>query len=520
LSFTLFLQIDLGSHPFVWAGPLSIYLMTLAMAFTSGGVASLSVISKFAPLAVLVVGYSLVRPWSTNIAAQATLAVCLIPLLAACHLWLARCRPNAREHLLPFYVFSAFGGLLAAALLVFAVPTVFNPEWFGDPNRLFIRDIFRSASPEMILAMIACAVVSVRLVDRKARLFATIEGALLGVVFALGFGSLLQIGLGTSIWSGQRIAEATAVAVVVLRLTSREQLVAAVGSMLVTLAILAPREDPIAFRTRSDFGQLTVTDRERDYSMRILRSGSTLHGAQNLNCVKGGNSIDCGQPTTYYARKGPLGTVLTEIADTRTQVSIGAIGLGVGTLAAYCRPNDKLTFFEIDRTVVALATEWFRFIQHAESNCGDFSIVQSDGRIGLRGSLSSVNFDVVVVDAFSSDSVPSHLLTVEAFREVHQRLGQTGIAAYHVSSRYLDISSVLAAAVKDSGLSWTVIADPGGRGYDHVSSTWLFAGVETVLSPLRARLLRDDGGFSEVAVTPLSPAWTDQKHSMFQLLWR
>ena len=167
-----------------------------------------------------------------------------------------------------------------------------------------------------------------------------------------------------------------------------------------------------------------------------LRHGGTLHGLQNV----GSN-----ESQTYYHTTGPIGQVVQQLPD---QADIGAIGLGVGSIAALMRPGDQLTFHEIDPQVIRIASdpELFTFIR---DSAADVDFVIGDGRLTIAGSPPK---DLIIVDAFTSDAIPVHLLTVEALEVYAAHLRSEGLIAMHLSNRYLDLAPVLAANAKAAGL--------------------------------------------------------------------
>ena len=195
---------------------------------------------------------------------------------------------------------------------------------------------------------------------------------------------------------------------------------------------------------RNFYGVLRVEDSPETDSaaaMRELHHGSINHGSEFLANDRHR------EPTTYYGRDSGVGLALGKLAPAGP-MRVGLIGLGAGTLAAYCRPGDWYRFYEINSMVVNLARTHFFFLKECPA---EHSIVLGDARLSLEREPPQ-NFDLLAVDAFSGDSIPVHLLTAEAFREYQRHLKPNGMLAVHVSNRYLALRKVVARVIQDVGL--------------------------------------------------------------------
>jgi SAM-dependent methyltransferase len=180
---------------------------------------------------------------------------------------------------------------------------------------------------------------------------------------------------------------------------------------------------------------------EDDRGWRLLVSGSTVHGAQDPARPR--------VPLTYYAPGGPLADVVAA-SDPGGARSMGVIGLGAGSLAAYARAGDEVVFYEIDPAVIDLARDPGVFSFLADS-AGTTRIVAGDGRLSIAGAGTAVH-DLVLVDAFSSDAIPVHLVTREAVATYRRALTAGGVLAFHVSNRYFDLLPVVSRLAADAGL--------------------------------------------------------------------
>lgn len=192
---------------------------------------------------------------------------------------------------------------------------------------------------------------------------------------------------------------------------------------------------------RSFYGAYRVE--EQQPGLHVLTSGTTIHGREMFD------GPHAGQPLSYYHRAGPLGEVIESMQAERPDLRIGAVGLGAGAIAAYGRPTDSYRFFEIDPTVVDIARDPASFRYLADSSAS-IDVVVGDGRLELEGTPPD-SFDLLVLDAFSSDAVPVHLLTTEALATAMRTVARGGVIAVHISNRFLDLEPVVAAAARDNG---------------------------------------------------------------------
>nr|WP_255436527.1 fused MFS/spermidine synthase [Tessaracoccus sp. MC1756] len=222
---------------------------------------------------------------------------------------------------------------------------------------------------------------------------------------------------------------------------------------LIALALLPIiTGDQVVLRDRSFYGSYAVKDVD---GWRVFSHGTTIHGQQSLTRGQ--------EPSTYYARSGPVGDAF-EAADAPT--AVGAVGLGVGTIAAYGQPGQSLTFFEIDPSVIEVATDPELFTYLSDS-AADVQYVVGDGRLELeeqpRGS-----YDLLLLDAFTSDAIPVHLLTQEAFATYADTLSEDGLLMVHISNRVFDLEPVVAAGADELG--WQ-LAVGSGEADDETGAT-------------------------------------------------
>lgn len=229
----------------------------------------------------------------------------------------------------------------------------------------------------------------------------------------------------------------------------------------------------VLFQGRSFFGVLAVrTGQEHDgdclLAYHTLYHGSTMHGKQFTDPDRRG------EPLTYYHRTGPVGQVFAAY-NAEGRQPIGVVGLGTGTIAAYARPGQRLTFYEIDPLVRDLCftdSRYFSYVEDARRRGAEIDLVLGDARLtmGRRKLNPSQKYGLLVLDAFSSDAIPVHLLTWEALSDVYlEKLDEHGLMLFHVTNRYLDLRPVLANLAERGGLVGFYQEDtytsPAGKNY-------------------------------------------------------
>lgn len=278
------------------------------------------------------------------------------------------------------------------------------------------------------------------------------------------------------------------------------------------LALGGPATIPASFdgnRARSYFGVYTVRD-DAEGRLRTLVHGGTVHGVQLLDPDRRDTT------TMYYGPGSGVGTVLTRTQDLfGDDTSVGVVGLGAGTLACYRLPGQEWTFFEIDPLMVRIAREEFTFL----ADCApDAEVAVGDARLELRRTAPD-SYDVLVVDAFSSDAIPMHLMTREAFDHYDAVLRDDGLVLVHITNRFMDLEPVLAGLVRYEGWSASLLDDDPAASevaqLGRTQSRW----VALSRSPgiLDAQLAKADGDWRSVQDDEVR-LWTDDHTSVIPLL--
>jgi hypothetical protein len=265
--------------------------------------------------------------------------------------------------------------------------------------------------------------------------------------------------------------------------------------------------EPVLHRSRTFFGVYRVSvDRSGRYH--ALAHGTTLHGMQALE------PASRSEPLTYYHRTGPFGQAQAKLPNRATAQQIAVIGLGVGTLAAYVQPGQQWTFFEIDPEVerIARTSAYFTYLDACQSQC---RVVLGDARLSLARDGAS-RYDLIVLDAFSSDAIPVHLLTREALSLYVSRLAPGGALAFHISNGHLSLGPIIARLAADHGL---VAIDQ----LERITAGWP-EGKKASHWSILARSGADLGALSEdlrwtpLVATASAPLWTDDFSNLVGVL--
>jgi SAM-dependent methyltransferase len=470
LGVTRHLSTDIASIPLLWVVPLSLYLLSFVLAF--GRRTSRLVDLSSRAVALLAV------PLAASFAAEVgSVWLAILPHLAfflaaavLAHARVAEARP-APDRLTEFYLWISIGGVLGGIAGALIAPVVFT-SILEYPLALGLAVALRPA------------------VAGVKRGFDT---------RAMAVGALLTAGLAIG-WLTASDPEAARLTVMALALVGGGAYVlvrqprffaAAVAGVLLVTAFTEPNATLHAERTF--FGVHRVF--EDAAGRHVLANGTTTHGLQD--------PADPGTPLGYYHPDGPIGDVFTTAEDAPPR-AVGLIGLGSGALAAYGRSGDSFTYFEIDPAVAHIASDPTLFTYLSDSEA-DTDIVLGDGRRSLDR--TDAVYDLLVLDAFSSDAIPIHLLTAEAVQEYVQHLTPGGVLAVHISNRYFDLAPVVRRLADELGLTGRRRIDPSSPELE-VAGRWSSQWVVLAGDPASVDRLTHELGWGE-----LPPAegrlWTD-----------
>lgn len=425
-----FLTQNIAPIPFLWVVPMALYLLTFVIAFANKRRVTSTFLARIAPLVVTPLLLPLVLEATEPLVWLAVLhCVVAFTLMLLCHTRLAEEAPEP-ERLTEFYLWLSVGGVLGGVFVAFIAPVAFT-EYLEYPIALcaacFLRPA-RDGSKKVKLSFDIAAGVGIFVV---AMACAWLAGRINLSDIPAEQAQLIRNGLSLGLPA-------------ILTYFASDQ-VRRYGFVIAGFLVAAqfagvgvPGQLKLA--KRSFFGVHRVLDSKNEkYHYRTLVHGNTIHGRENLDVPL--------KPLTYYYPNGPIGQVFEKWVG--PNADIGMVGLGVGAQAYYGKPGQRMTYYEIDPAVIEIASNpnLFTFLSSCRAK---LEIVPGDARLTLAKADRS--FDLLVLDAFSSDSVPMHLLTVEALKLYKEKLKPEGIIAFHVSNRYLSLNDNLAAAAIENGM--------------------------------------------------------------------
>lgn len=427
LSTTSHLTTDLMAMPLIWVIPLGIYLLSFSVAFADNQKPAYW-ISRFAPIVLIVSAAFVFVVWGKAAIGGLTASLSLLFIVAvALHNEMYRTRP-APAQLTSFYLMMSVGGVLGGFFCAIVAPLLFDWTW-EHPILILMAAALLPAIPLLRLNEN----------DKRLPLIMVVIGM---IALALGlFGgisepvesSFTKILLAATIMT-------LGIAVAGFRIPF---LLAVAGLLTINGGWYSVQQSLDGVRMRSYFGTYTVNASESG-RVRWLNHGTTMHGMQLLD--------DPTRPISYYPDTSGVGIAMLNAPRLYgPEASIGVVGLGTGTLACYRRPRQYWQFFEIDPLVIEIARERKTF-SFLEKCAPDVPITLGDARLTLAA-VPEGKFDILALDAFSSDSIPLHLLTKEAFATYRKALKPDGILLVHISNRYIDLNPVVAAEAKANGWS-------------------------------------------------------------------
>ena len=488
LAVTSHISTDVGAVPLLWIVPLALYLVTFVLAFGRRSATVGAFARRAFPLAVVPLALFMMAGVQGPLATIVSLHLAAFAVIALnCHAELAKDRP-APSHLTEFYFWVSFGGMLGGLFNALAAPMLFDSILEYPLVVLLASLLFRSSdSPSASPWGIRDIAMPLAVGGLTAGIFAVLvatRASLAVQLAALALPALLTFTERRTTRFGWCVA-----AMVVARLASGNA------------------GERVLYATRTFFGVYRVSE---DLGGRYheLVHGTTQHGLEALAPERRGEAL------TYYHQTGPFGQAWKALPQAAAARDIAVVGLGVGTLASYAHGDQRWTFFEIDPAVerIARTRAYFSFMDACGDRC---HVVIGDARVSLSR-IPEHTYDLLVLDAFSSDAIPMHLLTREAFGLYLSRLTSDGVLVLHISNRHLNLAPIVGRLAESHGLVALHEIDavqPGGPEGKQASE-WVVMGRK----PADVDALTRDARWSALAPPPATPLWTDDFSNILSVL--
>lgn len=530
LAVTSHLTQNIAPIPFLWVLPLALYLLSFILCFEGRGwymrgpyVLLLAICIALVCVAVLE-GPSHPEIWRLISLYAATLFfACMV-----CHGELAALKPHPR-FLTRFYLMLSVGGALGGIFVALIAPHLFRDNYelplgivfvvimiilvlVRDPESLMYRNDAKKLPP-LIVATLAAAGIFLWLSHAEwllSRLHPLFEQLLPDSFVTSAKGGLpLALAIG--------IVVATVLGALYLRFLTRSRVslsgkliaVAMISLFVVTVSLgdgYAESASEARVMLRNFYGWLKVEDSGSGSSAeRMLTHGTITHGMQYLTPDRKR------WPTTYYGRNSGAGLAVTELG-LSGPVKVGVVGLGTGTFAAYARKGDSFRFYDINPQVLVLATTEFSYLQDAGADGATVEVALGDARLSMAAEPPQ-KFDLLVLDAFSSDAIPVHLLTREAFALYFRHLSPRGVLAVHISNRYLDLKPVVKEAAQYLGKEARLVDSEEIDYIGVYSSDWILVAQDPKIFEAESLKLA-----AEQFDTKPIRMWTDDFSDLYQIL--
>jgi hypothetical protein len=497
IAVTSYITTDIASAPFLWVLPLALYLLTFVAVFRDPPWRPQDTVGRLVPIPIAVLAISLLggeRQFWVVVTVVNLVAFFLLALL--CHGELYRRRP-VPALLTEFYLCMSLGGVLGGVFAALIAPQIFTLVYEYP-----------------ILVVAACLVLPGMFAGNRQRVVREIGPVFALAVLAILAWFLLDVRLPGSAAYPFQIMLVGLAGLMLLQRARPQRFLALTALGFVLTGLWQPGFNRVEV-VRSFFGVNQVID-TADGRFRLLYHGTTVHGAERTADI-GPAATASPEPITYFYHGGPYSESIEAVRAARGGLSrVAVAGLGTGSLACYKRDNEKWTFFEIDSAVVQIARDP-RFFTYISACAPDLPVVLGDARLTLTA--SAQQYDLIILDAFSSDAIPVHLLTREALSGYLARLETGGVVVVHISNRYMELGGVVAAMAAAEGLVAYRKDDdrPAPVPFDYKANASI-----VVLARRRGDLgdLPDRPGWGELKPTPGVTAWTDDYSNVLGAILR
>jgi len=501
LGVTIYITTDVISVPMIWVLPLALYLLTFIIAFSKQKILSQKMLDLIHPHLVLVsiICISLfASDWLTGWFDVVFYLSVFTAITLSYHMRLAALRPleeNSKD-LTGFYLMMSVGGALGGVLNAFIIPLV--------TNRLVEFPLM------LLVSLLAHPAVKLRSGPGIFLLVCIIMGAGMLTITPPNLPFSIKDVLGLVLPLILLLAILSPIFPKLFILLKPESFMIAAATIFIYAQFSHASLNQLLM-TRNFYGTVRVFEMdtpltsdesgETKYKVRYMTHGTTVHGQQIM--VPEFEKT----PTAYFSEPGPLGDIFTQ----PNLKKIAVIGLGVGSMNCYAAPDREFTFVEIDPAVIDVAKDYFTFLSACKS-AKEPRILLGDGRLELE-KLADEKFDIIALDAFSSDMVPTHLLSAEAVQLYKEHLTDNGIIIFNISNRYILLDGILVAAAEETGLAHRFKQDQTlNKPFTYPSRWFAMAKSEDTLKAL------DEKGWKALERKTSVRPWTDDYSNIMSVV--
>lgn len=509
LGVTSYLTIDVGSLPLLWVIPLAIYLLTFVFAFANKQIIPHKLMVRMTPPMVLLMALLLLvdlgsQPWL--IAPFHLLTFFVIAMM--CHGEMNRLRPGV-DRLTEFYLWLSVGGFVGGMFNALIAPNLFNGV-YEYPLALVAAC---ALMPRLGRGKTADATVAERDATESRWQVNWVDFAWPVAIAVFGF---IAVAVADAFQLENKMIVGLLLfcvpAMICYGFVERPLRFALTCGVIIFSCSYHLVDSDVIVSERGFFGVNKVTVDEEN-GFRSLINGKTMHGLQLTDPAKAQD------PISYYHPTGPVGDIFTVARKNLDIKNVAVVGLGTGCVATYSQPGQKFDFYEIDPLVCKFASDpkHFSFLENSKGDC---ELIVGDGRVQMRNRItqSDDQYDMIFLDAFSSDAIPMHLVTLEAFELYDRCLSENGMLVMNITNKHIDLRPLLDAISKVQG--WTILARDHRLIGDHTENEGKLSSSFTVLT--RNKSCQEDllasGNWDVLKPEKQIKAWTDEFSNFLDII--
>ena len=494
LGVTAHISTDIAAVPLLWVVPLALYLLTFVLVFARRSILPHELMVRVQPFVVILLAVLFFHGVSKMVWLKLLLHLVTFFVIAmVCHGELAKTRPRAK-YLTEFYIWMSAGGVLGGLFNAMVAPAMF------------------SSIVEYPLVIAVACLLRPKLDSAKPAGSGRWFDLALPAAMAFGLGGLV-LGLqarGILMTEGSASAILAVAGLIVFGFQSRPvRFGLGIAATFVVGSLCFGQETNLLHVERNFFGVIRVS-RSPAPAAHVMSHGSTNHGMQRLDPAERCQAIG------YYHQSGPLGQVFAALGDPHHAREIGIIGLGTGGITAYAQAGQRVVYYEIDPAVERLARDprYFTYLRDCKA---ETDVVLGDARLTIGAERDS-HFDILILDAFTSDAIPIHLITREAIGMYLEKLTPQGVLVLHISNRYLDLEPILGNIAHDLGAVCHIQKDRDVSAQQQAEGKFPSTWALIARRPENLGQLPDDPKWKPVPKSPDYPLWTDDFSNILAVL--